>query len=147
MLMRFRRLVLGIMLVGGLGALSEARGQGSPTIGPPTASMMANPYANPYMNPFMNPYMTQGRTDPTSALLFFYGANQAAGGIGSGRLSSSRPAPDSNRRAAGRLAAEMPVSALRPGGAANRFFQRGLPSTEKQSQYGRRNRYFANNGR
>lgn len=123
----------------------------TPAVGPPTGSMVVNPYANPYINPFMNPYMTGGTMDRNTTLMYLWAANQQAGGLGSGRLSTSRPVPSATqppRGSRGRAVAEMPVSLLRPGGAAGRYFNRGTGSNDAQrASFGRQNRYFANNGR
>jgi len=136
---------------------TSAFGQAPPTLGPPSASAMANPYANPYMNPFLNPFVMAnggyGTPNRTDGLAYLWAANQRAGGIGSGRLSSSRPLPPGSRPQestlkGGRAAAEMPVSARRPGGAAGRYFNRGTGHVDpRKASFGRQNRYFMNNGR
>jgi hypothetical protein len=91
--------------------------------------MMANPYANPYANPFLNPYMmggAAGTMDRNSTWMYLWAANQQAGGLGSGRMNTSRPGPSQTPRGSrGRPVAEMPVSLLKPGGAAGRYFNRG----------------------
>src|SRR5690242_16903078 len=58
---------------------------------PNYGAMYGNPYANPYANPFLNPYMTQVPVQGNPAL-YFLAAQQQNGGIGSGRLSGTRPA-------------------------------------------------------
>jgi hypothetical protein len=99
------------------------------------------------MNPLLNPYMNQGPTGRTSALLYFMSAQQATGGLGSGLLSSSRPALAAGARG-GKAPAQMPLTMSTPGGGASRYFQRGVaPTQNRRGYYQRQNRYFANNGR
>lgn len=140
-----------LCVMGGTESWRAARAQ-APAVGPPTASMMANPYANPYANPFLNPYMmggAAGTMDRNSTWMYLWAANQQAGGLGSGRMNTSRPGPSQTPRGSrGRPVAEMPVSLLKPGGAAGRYFNRGTGSVDpNRASYGRQNRYFANNGR
>ena len=152
---RFRRWMTGTSLACALVLGTQARGQSpspSPTIGPPPASLTTNPYANPAMNPMMNPMLAaNGSINQSNAWMYLWTANQRAGGLASGRLNSSRPAPSqmqAPRLNRGRAAAEMPVSLKRPGGAANGYFNRGMGSNNPQrAAFGRQNRYFANNGR
>jgi hypothetical protein len=106
---------------------------------------MATPFANPYTNPFLNPYMAQTTMGRQTTLMYFLAANQANGGLGSGQISGSRPAPGSSGR---RQTAEMPTSLGSPGGGAGRYFQRGAAAAGGRGPYFQRhNRYFANNGR
>lgn len=111
---------------------------------------MANPYANPYMNPYLNPYMTQTKMGRTDALLYFYSAQTANGGLLSGqpnsaRTASARPVSGASNR---RQSAEMPTSVSVPGSGAGRYFQRGAATAAGRAPYFQRhNRYFANNGR
>jgi hypothetical protein len=152
-----RRLLTSAAMGCALTLGASAFGQAPPTMGPPSASTMANPYASPYLNPFLNPYVMAnggyGTTTPVDALGYMWAANQRAGGIGSGRLSSSRPLPPQKqpqtpRLNRGRPAAEMPVSLSRPGGAAGHYFNRGTGYRDPQrASFGRQNRYFKNNGR
>ena len=46
---------------------------------------------NPYTNPFLNPYATQFPMSGSDAALSFLAAQQATGGLGSGRISGVRP--------------------------------------------------------
>jgi hypothetical protein len=131
---------------------AQARAQGIPSnAGMTPGSMLANPYANPYMNPFLNPYMTQGTMGRNSLLLYYMSAQQANGGLGSGRISGVRPGPAPSGPAPAaqrRSAAEMPTSMSTPGGGAARYFQRGpTAAVGQKSYYQRHNRYFGNNGR
>src|SRR5260221_694055 len=69
---------------GGLGA--------SPTAA--TGAMSGNPFLNPYANPLINPALNQQQSmTPANAALYFFAAQQATGGIGSGRMSGARPGP------------------------------------------------------
>ena len=56
-----------------------------------TPGAFTNPYMNPYTNPFLNPYATQYPMSGPDAALSFLAAQQATGGLGSGRLSGVRP--------------------------------------------------------
>src|SRR5204863_447282 len=71
---------------------------------------------------------------------------RATGGIGSGMLS----APNLAASASHPVVAEMPRSAMRPGGGAPHYFQRGVTTTTAagpRDSYQRQNHYFGNNGR
>ncbi len=115
--------------------------------------MSANPYLNPYLNPFLNPMMTQSAQPmrPTDALLYMYAAQQASGGIGSGRISGVRPGgaragqptatpayePDETQR----------VSDI-PGAGAAGYFNRGQSHPQRTGRYyNRPGRYYGNKSR
>jgi hypothetical protein len=130
-----------------------------------TAAMYANPYTNPYTNPFMNPYMTQGQITQGNAALYFFAAQQASGGIGSGRIGGpnsvlnnrgvgSRTGAGSGAGTAGRE--ESGTRSRRasdvPGAGASRFFNRGTAAGTINAPvaghyYDRQTRHFPNNGR
>ncbi len=108
----------------------------------PPAAIMMNPYLNPYMNPYFNPAATQQPMSAGTAALYLYSAQAASGGIGSGRLSGSRPQASSARPA------EMPDSASVPGAGASRYFNPGPVNVNGAGRYyNRRSRYFQSNGR
>jgi len=134
------------------------------------AAMMANPYLNPALNPYLNPAATQRPIDGRDAALYLYMANSANGGLGSGRLSGTRPGPGgmvgpkaqparprggttiNSSRGRGRgqrqaPVAEMPDSASVPGSSAARFFNPGPVNTNGAGRYfARPNTYFNSNG-
>ena len=117
-------------------------------LGMPSAAMMANPYLNPYMNPYLNPMAAQQRISPGNAALYMYAANSANGGIGSGRISGTRPGPVAAATGSRSKAAEMPNGSSVPGSGAARFFNPGPVNVNGAGRYhNRRNTYFQNNGR
>lgn len=138
-----KRVLAGLAACGGLVAAGEAdaqTGRGAATA--PAANGFVNPYMNPYMNPYLNPAMTVGPTNRNDAMLYLWAAQQQPGG-----LLGPRPA-----KATGATpVAEMPKSAMQPGGGASRFFNRGPTPTGGAKglgkQYQRYNRYYSNNGR
>ncbi len=142
------RLGLAAGLAAGLGAATAA--QAGEPVAPTTAGAAANPFANPYLNPYMNPYMTSQSMTPQASLLYFMAAQRATGGIGSGKLSGSRPdsAPAPNGTEDRRPS---PRGATRrePAGTAAGYFQRGYSTTrpDRPMSFGRSNRYFPDNGR
>jgi len=132
------------VLINRPGASAQLAPAPPPTQGPamPPAAMLANPYLNPYLNPYMNPAATLQPMSPNNALLYLYAANSANGGIGSGRMSGSRP------QAARPRVAELPNSVAHPGGGAARFFNPGPVNVNGAGRYYNvRSRYFNNNGR
>jgi hypothetical protein len=142
---------IGFMLVISAWALLEPGaasaqfgGAGSATSGTGTPlSMMANPYMNPYMNPYLNPLATQQPMTAQNAMLYMYMANQANGGLGSGRLSGTRGGAAT---AAKSRVAEMPYTA-HPGGGAARYFNPGPRAANGAGRYyNQSGRYFQNNG-
>ena len=122
-------------------------------VGQPTGmnpGLSANPFANPYANPFLNPAMTQTQMAPGAAALYFFAAQQANGGIGSGQLSGSRPPSRSNRPLA--TPAPEPDAGQRstdtPGGGAAHYFNRGLKPVERTGRYyNRSGRFYGRNAR
>lgn len=102
-----------------------------------------NPYMNPYTNPFLNPYATQYPMSGSDAALSFFAAQQATGGLGSGRLSGVRP---SGREGAVALAPRAPASTTAvPGAAASRYFNRSLPApASPRGHYNRPSSYYQN---
>ena len=104
---------------------------------------LTNPYMYPYTNPFLNPYATQYPMSGTDAALSFFAAQQATGGLGSGRLSGVRP-PVREGSVAVAPATPNGTTAV-PGAAASRYFQRSLPATGgPQGHYNRPSSYYQN---
>jgi hypothetical protein len=122
-------------------AQSSSYGGGSAADAGYPTSLGQNPYSNPLMNPFMNPYMmsypglvasgalgqgssSQNRTD---MLLYMMAAQQASGGIGSGRIGGAKASGPKNVR----LELEEGESVLRPsmGLRAKRYYTRKSPNT------------------
>jgi hypothetical protein len=111
----------------------------------PYGAMYANPYANPYLNPFLNPYMAQTPTSAGNAALYLFSAQQANGGIGSGRISGVRPGP-SAAPAPAAAASNRRVSDT-PGASAARYFSRGTPAGAGLGRYyNRQGRHYPNSG-
>jgi hypothetical protein len=103
----------------------------------------SNPYMNPYTNPFLNPYATQYPMSGSDAALSFFAAQQATGGLGSGRISGVRP---SGRDGAAAVTAQAPDGTTAvPGASASRYFNRGLPaSSGPRAHYNRPSSYYQN---
>ena len=144
------RLAFGV-LVGGLLLTSRqvhAQGPMGPAGMATGSNPMLNPYTNPYANPLLNPALTIGTTNRSDALLYLWSAQQQPGGLLSASAAGGRPraaASGSSR------VAEMPKSAMTPGGSASKYFNRGMTSVQAgsapASRYGRHGRYFGQNGR
>jgi hypothetical protein len=125
------------------------------------------------MNPYLNPYMmgSQGNSD---YLLYMYAKNQQAGGIGSGVISGTRPAPGvpagsampgtragsspstfsrnptpGAKPAPARTTALLPSSAMSPVGNTGGYFQRGPGGNQAAARYYNRTQpaRVQNNGR
>ena len=125
----------------------------APGASPTSASAMANPYTNPMMNPFLNPYMaafsgpTTTQNTAQNAAMYFFAAQASSGGIGSGQLSGSRPAPGagagrssaSSRAAKTAERTQKETSVVRtsdiPGGGAARYFGRGTQPSAGPNPY------------
>jgi hypothetical protein len=125
---------VGLVVLGGSDGLAQG----------PSRSAPLN--RNPYLNPVLNPALVGSPTDPAVPLLYLMSVNDAAGGIGSGRLSGVRPAPREGD--GGKLQSSMTRTMATPGAGASRYFQRG-PSrtTGRPTGFQRQNRYFGQNGR
>ncbi len=139
-------LVVGVLASGWAiwpAAVSAQLARGATRASPMTQApgVSTNPYMNPYANPFLNPYATQYPMSGTDAALSFFAAQQATGGLGSGRLSGVRPA---GRQGAVAIAPEAPVSTTAvPGAAASHYFNRGLPATAgPRAHYSRPSSYY-----
>jgi len=133
-----RRIVLALALGWGVApqsASAQAMGPGAntPLGSAPYAGMYANPYANPYTNPFLNPYMTQQPIQGNAAL-YLFAAQQQTGGIGSGRLSGSRPAPHAVQPVAPDPSDDRRITD-RPGAGAAGYFNRGAQPRVSPNQY------------
>lgn len=127
-------------------AQAAAPGTGT-SVATPYAGMYANPYANPYTNPFLNPYMTQQPIQGNAAV-YLFAAQQQTGGIGSGRLSGSRPDPSAARPAPPRQVADDRRATDRPGAGASQFFNRGYqPEVGAGRYFNRASRYNRAKGR
>jgi hypothetical protein len=126
---------------GASGQMAPVPSSPSNSVVPPAAILM-NPYLNPTLNPYLNPGAVQQPMNAGNAALFLYSAQAANGGLGSGRVSGSRPLPSPAK------SAEMPVSSSVPGAGAARFFNPGPVNVNGAGRYyNRRNRYFPSNGR
>ncbi len=113
------------------------------TFGSP-ASTMANPALNPYLNPYMNPFATGQPANSNNMLLYLYAANNANGGLGTGRISGTRGGAVAPRP----RPAEMGGPMSYPGGGAARYFNPGQGVGPGAGRYyNQRGRYFQNNGR
>jgi hypothetical protein len=134
---------MGLSLTMGLSVLAAGAAAAQGVAGRGRTSGASPAYYNPYMNPILNPALTQRPMDPAVPLLYLMGANDAAGGLGSGRLSGVRPANDG-----GKLAQSMARTMATPGAGASRYFHRGpSQSTGRPTGFQRQNRYFGKNGR
>jgi hypothetical protein len=148
------RMVLGVLALAatftGRDAKAQAPGPGS--------MPLTNPYMNPYLNPYLNPAMTSQPMTRNDSLLYLWSAQQMPGGLlggptqagpgvarGSTRMIAARP----NGVRTG--VAEMPKSAMQPGGGASRYFNgytsAGPSIGAPASKFQRHDRYFSNNGR
>lgn len=123
-------------------------------------------YGNPAVNPYLNPYAaTQLQGTSPDVAMYYFAANQMNGGIGSGVISGTRPAPGMpagsasprtgqgrSREKAGtstrntpftgreapataRAVAEMPLATSVPGASASPFFNRGFQSGSGAAKY------------
>jgi hypothetical protein len=137
-----RRLAPGVVGIAALLGAASAQAQVGSTSG--AGSSYANPFLNPAYSPYMNPAAAQGRD---AGFLYLLAAQRASGGVGSGMLGGTH----ATAATASRPAAEMPRSAMVPGGGAARYFQRGLSGgggvAPPGAYYQRHNRYFGSNGR
>jgi hypothetical protein len=133
------------------GGAAPGGSAGGPTQTPAAGSMYANPLMNPYMNPLVNPYANQQATaaSPANAALYLFAAQSMYGGIGSGRISGTRPGPAASQA---RKAPEADPPATRgtsnmPGGTAARFFSRAYTTPRAPGRfYNRPSRYFPQTG-
>lgn len=139
----------------------------------PQQPLAVQMYGSGMMNPYMNPYImgSQGNSD---FLLYMYAKNQQAGGIGSGVISGTRPAPGvpaGSTPAAGRPAAApspfsrnnspganpappkttalMPSNVMSPAANTGGYYQRGPAATRGAGRYFNRTQpaRAQNNGR
>lgn len=135
--MRKTLLAIGLAAAVSGGSRVQAQAYSPPTARPGT---VVNPYTNPYTNPYLNPYLYQ-RPAGLDPALVQYLAIQRTTGIGTGALltaqSATTPKPP----------AEMPRSAMRPGGGAARYFGQPAGPTNRRPYYQRHDRYFGSNGR
>ena len=137
------RLMLGLTAWSGFFLAQEAKAQTARgATSPPPVTGIVNPYMNPYMNPYLNPAMAVGSTSRNDAMLYLWSAQQQPGAL----LGPRAAKPSGSARVA-----EMPKSAMQPGGSATKYFNRG-PATAAGTnglgkQYQRFNRYYSHNGR
>ena len=125
-------------------ALAQAaRGEARSSTLARTPGMFTNPYMNPYANPYLNPYATQYPMSGPDAAFSFFAAQQATGGLGSGRLSGVRPA---GREGSAAAAPPTPnTTTAVPGAAASRYFNRNLPTAGgPRAHYNRPSSYYQN---
>ncbi|WP_406700997.1 hypothetical protein V5E97_19615 [Singulisphaera sp. Ch08] len=142
-----RLAVVSILALGCSATPRLAQAQGTGAGASPYAAMYANPYANPYTNPFLNPYMTQQPLQGNAAV-YLFAAQQQTGGIGSGRLSGSRPDPRPAKSVAPPPVADDRRMTDRPGASASQFFNRGYqPAVGAGRYFNRASRYNRSNGR
>lgn len=131
----------------------EASAQMYPTAAPSSTSaglmsaMNPNPMTNPLANPFLNPYLTQVPATGNMSLYYFFAAQQASGGLGSGQLSGVRPGPGSPpTRGAAPAAAPTSTSKRRqsdvPGSGASRYFNRGAQTAGASAHYYNRQGHY-----
>ncbi len=96
---RSRRWALAAAVTGLAGWCSASQAQLGPGTGPGPGGPQAGQasvipvYANPALNPYLSPYASPFQTGNPDFLLYMYAANQRNGGIGSGVISGTRPAP------------------------------------------------------
>lgn len=137
-----------MLLVFGLSSGTAAWGQ-APATPANARGLYVNPYNNPYLNPFLNPVAATQPMDRNSALYYLLSAQSANGGLGSGRMGRTQAqGTTGNPGSSGRPVAEMPRAAMVPGAGAARYFGRGPVKVQSPDPYfGRKNRYFGNNGR
>jgi hypothetical protein len=153
-------------LVGGPpsgGATGASGAPVSPYGGTAWPGMAMNPFMNPYANPYLNPVATQTNTPMSAgtAALYFLAAQQANGGIGSGRLGGpqglSQPGATARTGRAGagsRAPGSSPTDAQRlsgsntPGAGASRYFNRDYQANQSASRYySRQTRHFPTPGK
>ncbi len=113
--------VLGSVEAKGQSFLGQQPGSIGQTARRSSAAVGRTPGAEPGMIPYMNPAMTLAPMDRETAWLYLLSMNQARGGLGSGRLSGSRPARVTPMPEEG-------ISISAPGGAAAGYFGRGASS-------------------
>ena len=142
------RIMLGV-LAGSL-SLAGRESRAQVPVGPPATTpgngALLNPLMNPYANPYLNPGLTMSSTSRNDALLYLYSAQQQPGGLLGG---PAFPPGGSAAKKSG--AAEIPRSAMMPGGGASKYFNRGSLTAPLAvapgARYGRQNRYFSHNGK
>jgi hypothetical protein len=126
-------------------------GTSSTSTNPAASSAFANPLMNPYMNPLINPYATQQVNSPVNAGLYLFAAQSMYGGIGSGRISGTRPAPGGESKGGSKSESGSSThrsSANTPGGTASRYFSRAsAPQAPQNGYYHRQSRYFPQGGK
>jgi hypothetical protein len=99
------------------------------------------------MNPFLNPYMTQQPINGNLAV-YMFAAQQANGGIGSGRLSGTRPARPTAPAAPAAPSGDGRRASDIPGANAARYFNREYqPPMVSGRYYTRQGRYFPSDRR
>jgi hypothetical protein len=113
---------------------------GSAVRGTATA-LTASPGGNPYLNPVLNPGLLQQPGGRDALWLYLLSANDANGGIGSGRISGVRAA-EVKAHTSG-----FPPEMSRPGAGASRYFNRA-PARPAPRPIGaaRQGRHFRQNG-
>jgi hypothetical protein len=106
------------------------------------AALTASPGGNPYLNPVFNPGLLQEPAGRDALWLYLLKANDANGGIGSGRISGVRAAEE------GAHTAGYPPQISRPAAGASRYFNRApARPAPRPLGAGRQVRHFRQNGR
>jgi hypothetical protein len=143
-----KRWWIGFALAGSMAVVPRmAAAQAMPT-GPTSPSTSTNPYLNnPYMNPFLNPALmgTNPQTNAQGMAMYMLSMNQAAGGIGSGRISGTRP--EASAPATGATHDSRRVTDI-PGARAARYFNRTAISAASPAPtryYNRQERSLSSN--
>ncbi len=126
--------VFGIWAIGALvlaaSSTAQAQYQGQK---PAAVTMYGNAAMNPYLNP-MNPYAMGVMPNSPDFLLYMYAGNQANGGLGSGVISGTRPAPGAN---AGSQLPQQQMGTMNPYAAQQAMNRRGLtPKSSNASPRG-----------
>ena len=143
-------LALGLAALTPCSARAQLGAGGGSTAATQGPNFFANPYATPYANPFLNPYMMQMNTTPQNAALYFFAAQGASGGIGSGQLSGVRPGPGTPGRRTSRAAAPQEKRAPSAPGVPSsvaRYFNRGSQSAGTGTHFNRPGSYYPQNRR
>jgi len=131
------RWVLGVVVLAAVTSGDRASAQG---VGVVPSGPITNPYMSPYANPYLNPALTVGATNRNDALLYLWSAQQQPGALLGPPIRQAKARP---------VVAEMPRSAMTPGGGASRYFQRvaSPQGAAPARRYDRHDRYFNSNGR
>jgi hypothetical protein len=139
-------------LIGGTTPPGSTPAAGSAGGGGIQGSTLSNFLMNPYMNPLINPYAgstTASTITPGDMALYMFAAQSMYnnGGIGSGRISGTRPGPvaDADKDKASKKTKN---TANTPGGTAARYFSRAYAGPPRhETPYSRQSKYFPQTGK